>query len=105
MIGDCGATVQDLQPLASEPCVKVLHPPKGGALTKLVGADGDSVQKFLDLGQAGRAGDNRANTVACQAVGFGEGIKLDQRIVPVGIGKQIMRRTCAAVEMRLSKSR
>ena len=44
-------------------------------------------------------GNNRTDAVAGQAVGFGKRIKMDQRVGPIGIGEQIMRRAGTAVKI------
>ena len=68
-------------------------------LADLRGADGDSVEEFLDLGQPCAAGDQRADAVAGQAVGLGEGIEVDERVMPIGVAEQRVWRAGAAVKI------
>ena len=96
-----GAAGQDFGAFACDPLRQVLHAPECADLAQLAGADRDGVEEFLDLEQPlGRGGDG-TDAVAGQAVGFGKAVKLDQGVVPIGIGEQIMR----AAVLRLSKSR
>jgi hypothetical protein len=58
-----------------------------------------TVSRNFSTSASGGGGDHRADPVAGQAVGLGEGIEVDQRVGPVGIGEQIVRRARAAVEI------
>ena len=93
-----GAAGQNLGPLARQPLAQVLHPPQGGDLAQLGRADCDGVQKLFDLQQAAFTGNDCPHAVACQPVGLGKGIKLDQAIIPI-CSKQIMRRARPCIEI------
>ena len=69
-------------------------------MTQLTGADGDRVEKFLKLRQPRLAGDNRPNPVTGQPIGFGEGIELNKRVLPIVLLKQVMRR--ARLRMKIA---
>ena len=48
-------------------------------------ADGDGVEELLDLRQARRRGQKRADPVAGEPVGLGKGIEVDQRVGPARV--------------------
>ena len=75
------------------------HPPQSRTLADLIGANGDGIKELFHLGQPRRAGDHRPNPVPGQPVGFRERVKLDQRIGPIRIGEQVMRRAGPAVKV------
>ena len=80
-------------------CAEVAHPPERADLAKLAGADRDGVEELLDLRQPRRGGDDRAHAMPGQPVGLGERVEVDERVGPVGIGEQVVRRAGAAVEI------
>jgi hypothetical protein len=94
-----GAPRQHLSPLARDPVAQVAHPPERGALAQLGRADGHAVEELLGLREARGRREQGAHAVARQAVGLGEGIELDQRVVPIGVLEQRVGRAVAAVEV------
>ena len=95
----CGTAGEDFSTLACDPLTEVLHTPERADLAKLAWADCDSIEEFLDLGQKTTIGDDGSDAVSGQAVGFREGIELDQRACPIGVSEQVVRCASPAVEV------
>ena len=70
MVLDRGAAVEDLAALARQPVAEVAHAPERRALTQLVGADRDGIEKLLDFGKPAGGGQDRAHAMPGEPVGL-----------------------------------